>query len=111
MNTVNTDIAPSWFPSETPDERVYWRAGLRPLELRMQLWLQGTDRRIIVYTSERAAWRGRERFILRGDYVADECSPVIVGPRDSVNDHARSYMARMVIVFDEQGNIVEEWTV
>lgn len=111
MNTVNTDIAPSWFPSETPEERVYWRAGVRMKPECNRKWLSRPDRYLIFYATERAAWIDREYCLSSGDFIATDPTPQLVGNKDAVTARAKERNAPQVKIIDEQGNIVEEWTV
>ncbi len=104
MNKVNTDIAPSWFPNKTPEERVYWRAGVINLSPTRNGWLK-------VYTSERTAWKAREMFLRHPTHSATHDAPYPVTREEASAQAMRDYGYRRVGVEDEQGNIVEEWTV
>lgn len=100
---VNTDIAPSWFPSETPDERVYWSPNcyVRPHHSKMYLFFPA-------FSTEAAAAEAQYKLVMTGAYAIGDVIPV---DREWLSFMASSQGFNKVGVLDEHGNIVEEWTV
>lgn len=109
MNTVNTETPPKWFPSETPEERVYWYSGY---SLRDDLAnLPGSEYVWEVYDTEEAAWLYR---------LQEKNDPAFIEVYDRPCPRTRAEViaeckagceCSVITVLDKQGNVVEEWTV
>jgi len=104
MTTI--ELAPAILDhlNQEPEERKYWRAGYVLKDL------SRSSGRTRVYASETAAWMGREENVRDSDFSRATDAPYQV-TRQEVNEFARSINCHTAVVYDEQGQLVEEWSV
>lgn len=103
MNTI--ELAPAILDhlNQEPEERKYWLCGYGVLE-------GHSTGKTCCFDSERAAWKARERFAKQARCYRVYDAPVS-RTREEIIAKARDSGCHMVGVIDEQGQLVEEWSV
>ncbi len=101
------DISPTIIEqlAETPEERLYWTAGVRHT-LPVECYASTLDR----FDSERAAWIAREQALRKPHAYAPNGYPKSQ-TRSDVTQRAKESHCTTIEVLDETGAIVESWEV